>query len=198
MQKFLLSTFGMISVLLVAGAVALAVLNSYNQVQLEGKALGAATENPQEEVTPEPTVVIPTEPPAISETVILAQAEGLQNPTLERKTVTVFKRKDLEELWSTVYGSEAAAPPLPVIDFTKNAVIAVLAGKQPAGSYKVTYTGVESTEDFTNVQFDEVVPGLECRTTETMTSPFIIVQVPNSGKTFKTIFNTQQAECSGM
>jgi hypothetical protein len=198
MQKFLLSTFGLVSVLLVAGAVALAVLNSYTEVAKDGNALGAATQKTAESPTSIPTPVIPTEPPVNSETVILAQAEGLQNPTLERKTVSIFRRKDLEALWSTIYGSEDAAPPIPVVDFTKNAVIAVLAGKQPAGSYKVTYTGIENTEEFTNVQFDETVPAIDCRTTDSMTSPFIIVQVPNSGKTFKTIFNTQQAECSGM
>jgi hypothetical protein len=198
MQKFLLSTFGLVSVLLIAGAVTLAVMNSYHEVEVEGNALGAATQTAQESPTPAPTILIPTEPPAVSQTVILAEAEGLQNPTLERKTVSIFKRKDLEALWNTVYGSEGAAPPIPVIDFTKNAVIAVLAGKQPAGSYKVTYTGIEDTEDFTNVQFDETVPPIDCRTTDTMTSPFIIVQVPNAGKIFKTIFNTQQAECSGM
>lgn len=197
MQKFLLSTFGLVSVLLIAGAVTLSVMNSYNQVVQEGNALGAATQQAEESSTPAPTIVVPTEPLANSETAILAQAEGLQNPTLERKTVSIFKRKDLEALWNVVYGSQDAAPPIPVIDFSKNAVIAVLAGKQPAGSYKVMYTGIENTDEFTNVQFNETVPATDCRTTDTLTSPFIIVQVPNSGKTFKTIFNTQQAECSG-
>lgn len=196
MQKFLLSSFGVFSFLLIGAAVCLGVLNSRQQIDAQGRALGATIDVIDTPTSVPSIAVIPTEPPMTNQSAVLAQAEGLQNPTLTRKTVTIFKRKDLQELWATVYGSQAAAPPLPVIDFKKNAVIAVLAGKQPATQYKVTYTGVDEDEEYSLVKFDETVPGAECRTTDGMVSPFIIVQVPNTGKTFKTVFNTSEAACS--
>ena len=194
MQKFLLSTIGIFAFLFIGAGVYLSVIDSYKQVDAQGKALGAAT-SVRPTSLPEPTEVLPTEPP-LNQSAVLAEAEGLQNPTLERKTLTIFKSKDLQKIWGTLYGSESAAPPQPVIDFTKNAVIIVLAGKQPSGQYKVTYTGIEETEDYTMVQFDETVPGDDCPATESMTSPFIAVQVPNTGKTFKTVFNTKQSVCN--
>ena len=193
MHKVLLSTFGIMSALLIAAAIGFSVLSSYRQVEQDGRALGIATA-----VTPTAILLptaLPTEVPTLNQTVVIAQGEGLQNETLERKTVTIFKRKDLQKIWATIYGSTAAAPPLPVIDFTKNAVIVVLAGKQPSGGYKVTYTGLEDTTEYTMIQFDETLPGNDCRTTDVMTSPFIAVQVPNSGKTFKTVFNSKQSVC---
>lgn len=194
MQKFLLSSFGIVSVLLVAAAVGLAVQSSYKQVEEQGRALGAATAvtaTPE----PEPTIATPTPEPVNTEGIVIAQDVGAQNPTLARKTISIFKRKDLQVLWDEVYGATTTAPPMPVVDFTKNAVIAVLAGKQPE-TYKVSFTGLEATDTNTLVKFDETVPADTCPKAPETNSPFILVQVPNAGKTFKTVFNTTQSACN--
>lgn len=192
MQKVLLYSFGTLSVFLVAGAVGLSVMHSHQQVEEQGRALGAKT---HVSPTSSPVTIAPPETSPIMQPVVLAQDEGTTNTIDTPKKVVIFNNQDLQTLWKELYGSEQTAPPLPVVDFTKNAVVAILSGKHTTGGYELIFNTVSQDNKNTIVQVTEIMPGEKCLLTDTITSPFILIQVPNTGKSFKIAIDSKKNIC---
>jgi hypothetical protein len=61
-------------------------------------------------------------------------------------------------------------------------VIAVLSGTRPTDGYFVQIESVQEFEDRISVNYEEVTPGDGCNVAQVLTSPFVLVTIPQSDK----------------
>lgn len=103
-------------------------------------------------------------------------AEGPDAGTLTRRTNFVITTDEqLAELWSLIYGT--AGPGIPVVDFTRDIVIAVFDGSHSTGGYGVRVTDIADVDGRRVVYILRESPGSTCATAQGLTSPFQIVRV---------------------
>ncbi|MGH8400627.1 MAG: protease complex subunit PrcB family protein, partial [Gammaproteobacteria bacterium] len=88
---------------------------------------------------------------------------------------------DFRSWWQRAYSSQATAPALPQVDFTKDMVIAVFMGERSHGGYSLHVDKIADTADTFDVEITVNIPGSDCRTTQALTQPFEFVAVPDSG-----------------
>jgi hypothetical protein len=94
-------------------------------------------------------------------------------------------------LWNTpqqlVFRNQAdwAAKDLPYdslrsVDFTKSMVVVYSMGQQSTGGYGVAITGVTGDEKKVTIGVTETAPGAGCATTQTLTTPRKMIEVPQA------------------
>lgn len=107
-------------------------------------------------------------------------AEGTYSVDVaERKNFAVSSAEDLERLWQMAYGENA--PPVPYIDFENSQVIGVFMGDAASGGHAIRVERIIDDNDTRMVYVTLEEPGESCMTTQALTRPFQLVQVPWSG-----------------
>lgn len=106
-------------------------------------------------------------------------SEGSDSGTItERKNYRLHSTEEFSALWLMVYGTSSAVP---VVDFTKEEVLAIFDGTRPTGGYSIS---VDSITDKTalrrRISIRHSLPGDACVTTQAVTSPFQIIRVSKS------------------
>ena len=94
-----------------------------------------------------------------------------------RKNYAIYTSAELADFWKKAHGDTSK---LPLIDFSKNYVIAVFAGTEPSSGYAIKVTGVTDSDDTRSVAVAIDGPGSDCAVIEETTSPFEFVSVPVS------------------
>jgi hypothetical protein len=89
-----------------------------------------------------------------------------------------------------VYKNLDQMPRIPVVDFTKNSLIAVFIGTRNTGGYLVTIDSITESSKNLNVEVLETTPGKNCMTPDVLTAPYTIVKVPKTDK--KAVFKYSQ------
>ena len=84
-----------------------------------------------------------------------------------------------------VFGQPKA---LPVVDFTKEMVLAVYRGKQSSGGYGITIVNVLEEATQLSVLVQETDPGIGDIVTDALTQPYHCVKVPKSEKEVKFVY----------
>ena len=91
--------------------------------------------------------------------------------------------RDLEQwksIWNEAMRDQHTAMALPAIDFNHNMVILAAMGVQNTGGHMISIEGVRRDGKHIVVTVRQVSPGPGCMTTQVLTSPVDIVQVPKS------------------
>ncbi len=100
-------------------------------------------------------------------------ASGSRSTVVDRVNYFITSATQLSELWKMV---DATGTP-PKIDFTKDAVIAVFAGKQPTAGYAIEVSKVlDSSSRLVSITIAK--PDGSCITGQSLTAPYEIVAVP--------------------
>lgn len=86
-----------------------------------------------------------------------------------------------QALWEEFQGNEIPLPPAPEIDFTRRMVIVATIGARPDGGYSVAIPEVARDGNVLYVVVEEGIAGIECVTTDEVTSPAVAVTVPRAG-----------------
>lgn len=108
------------------------------------------------------------------------------NSGLAGKTEAVLRNNaDWKKLWDKHCSNVAPRPSLPVVDFSKEMVIAVSIGSRSSGGYSVSITSI--VDDGTNlvVTYKEKEPEPNRLYTAAITHPFVFVKVPLASKPVK-------------
>ena len=126
---------------------------------------------------------------------VLVQNDGLSGGLTEQKTEVVFTQQDLEALWSQIYESVEPKPPVPTVDFNRQAVIAAFSGTQPGGGNSIAVKSVEENAETVTITFKRTAPGQNCMTISAITKPYIIIALDNTGKQFITATETELRDC---
>ena len=86
----------------------------------------------------------------------------------------VKSQKDLQTLYSVLYGNSLKAP---VIDFSKKAVVIAAAGPFNTGGYSIVPVSAIKTGKVINIVFEVKSPGPKDMVTQAFTYPYVVVSV---------------------
>jgi hypothetical protein len=118
-------------------------------------------------------------------------AQGVKSTVSTRTNYLITSASELEKLWQMV----DARGKTPVIDFTKNYVAAVFAGKVPTTGYAIAVSKVEDT----NVRIVTVTltkPESGCIEGQLITSPYALIELPKTSLQFTHEDQTATTNCS--
>lgn len=112
---------------------------------------------------------------SVSEPVQAAYEILIQGNNLKTGLSSIIRtQKDLDKLYSILYGNSLKAP---VIDFSKKAVVTVAAGPFNTGGYSVLPLSAIKTGKTVNMVFEIKSPGPKEMVTQAFTHPYVIVSV---------------------
>lgn len=108
----------------------------------------------------------------------------------ERREVLINDNDKYQALMNDHYKNLDQMPRIPVVDFTKNSVVAVFIGPKNNGGFMVAIDSINEGSSSISVNISEISPGKNCVVTEAITKPFSIVKIPKTDK--KPVFKTKQ------
>lgn len=126
------------------------------------------------------TIVANTETPTgkdVSFTVVDQGDQAAGMPA--RKNYAIYDAGTFADFWKKEHATDGKKAPF--VDFSKNYVIAVYAGTEPTGGYKIAVTKITDTANQRSVEVAITAPGGNCSVIEEQTSPYQFVVVPDSG-----------------
>lgn len=101
-----------------------------------------------------------------------------QSNNIEAKNYSIKNNKEWTDLWTKI----SYARLVPIIDFTKDMVIAVFQGEYSTGGYDIEIQKIIENEKNIEVFVKEISPGINCMVPQSFTSPFHIVKIQKSDK----------------
>jgi hypothetical protein len=104
----------------------------------------------------------------------LAQGDRFHREDAIQALITTAK--ELEDHWKKQFPN-AAARPVPKIDFDKEIVVLVALGVRPHSGYAVSVTKIVRTTDTIRVSFKEQLPDPKKKYAQALTSPFVMVRM---------------------
>ena len=108
----------------------------------------------------------------------------------ERREVLINDNEKYQALMNEHYKNLDQMPRIPVVDFTKNSVVAVFIGPKDNGGYIVAIDSINEGSSSLSVNVSEIAPGKNCNVTQAISKPFTIVKIPKTDK--KPVFKTKQ------
>ena len=106
---------------------------------------------------------------------VLAQGTNAVSITT-RTNYRIQNAHDLDSLWSLVYGANDT-PATPVVDFSKNEVLAIFDGNDPTPGYTISVVSITDESSNRLVLVNHATPPTTCQTKNTTTRPFEIIEV---------------------
>lgn len=166
---------------------------------------GAVALAPEPETAPESTTTDTTAASAPVNPAVAAQPEaatsqppagasqgyapygGVGN-TLEIRRIGQWSRTGIGEArrlvirdanaWASFW-SELGVGERPMVDFSRDVVVAVAAGQRPSGGYEIAVDRVTNDTGELTAEVVETVPGPNCVTTGSLTQPVDVIAVPS-------------------
>ena len=103
-------------------------------------------------------------------------SEGANGPKTAGE-ITAKSADDWRGKWVAT-GVEAPPPDVNDVDFSKEIVVALLAGERPTGGWKIGPNVVVKRQGrFAAIEYTVVGPGKGCTTTQALTSPYVVLAV---------------------
>lgn len=96
----------------------------------------------------------------------------------ERKNIAARDQESFDRLWKMAHGAQELAAP--EIDFSKEYVVGVFAGRKPSGGYAIAVADIQDLGDVRTIAITMTVPGAACVVTDALTAPYQLIRVPVS------------------
>ena len=107
-------------------------------------------------------------------------AIGTRSAVRDSLQTVARTQSDWSALWQRHTSNESSPPALPVLDFSKEIVVAVFLGEKPTGGHGIEITRVFRTDHSLVVWYHEKSPPSRALTTQALTQPFHIVRIPDT------------------
>ena len=110
----------------------------------------------------------------------------VQEVTTEISGITEKSRRVIVDpaewaaLWDEIQTHVMPKPPVPSIDFGTRMVILATMGERTSGGHTISVIEVAEDEGTLYVVVEEATPGIQCMTTDVVTSPAVAVSVPRT------------------
>ncbi len=95
----------------------------------------------------------------------------------------IHNQADFDAMWNKAFAGQSGAPDKPVVDFSKDMVLAVFIGEQPSGGFRIRIGKIDASGPTIEVTIVGIQPGQNCRHPQTSSEPFLIATFPSSTKT---------------
>ncbi|MGA9854825.1 MAG: protease complex subunit PrcB family protein [Gammaproteobacteria bacterium] len=117
-------------------------------------------------------------------------ATGSHSNIKDQMYQDIHNQADFDAMWSKAFANQSGAPDKPVVDFSKDMVLAIFIGEQPTGGFRIRISKVDTSGADIEVTFDGIQPGQNCPHVQVSKSePFLIATIPASTKSVN--FNPQ-------
>ena len=129
---------------------------------------------------------------------IVVLASGSHSNMKDQQYMDIHNQADFDAMWQKAFVNQSGAPAKPVVDFSKDMVLAVFIGDQPTGGYTIRLNNTDASGDNVDVTVLVTQPGQNCRHPESSSDAFLIAAIPASTKSVN--FNPQAARapaCGG-
>lgn len=115
----------------------------------------------------------------------------------DRTNYRITNIDDLTSLWTLIYGDVDSRPRIPSVDFSKYEVLAIFDGTHATGGYSVSVAKIVDKDPLRMVSIIHMVPNPDCPSTpQSMTSPFVLLQVPVTTFVLSHMDITSTSTCS--
>ena len=132
--------------------------------------------------------------PGVPDAPFTVIAEGQNAGGVERRVnYRIMTDEELVALWSLVYGQ--SGPAVPVVNFSRDEVIAVFNGSHSSGGHRVQVVDVSDADGKRTLRILRESPGEGCAVTEAITSPFQIVKVSKTTLPIERVEEERIIEC---
>lgn len=111
----------------------------------------------------------------------------------ELQVLKIESQAEWEALWSQHTVIVLPAPPLPVVDFSEEMVIAAFDQRRPTSGYEIEITSIRAKRSLT-VRVERSLPGKRCGSYPVMTQPFHIVRLPAEPGELKLLIHDGRAK----
>ena len=101
----------------------------------------------------------------------------------ERRRDVIVDETEWAALWDEIQTFVMPKPPAPAIDFGSRMVILATMGERTSGGHSISVIEVAEEQGTLYVVVEEATPGIECMTTDVMTTPAVAVSVSRTSGT---------------
>jgi hypothetical protein len=101
----------------------------------------------------------------------------------DRRRVVIADQAEWEALWDGIQTFVAPKPPAPAIDFDSRMVILASMGERSSGGHTIAVLEAAQEDGSLYVVVEEATPGIQCMTTDVVTTPAVAVSVPRTSGT---------------
>lgn len=115
---------------------------------------------------------------------------GTYSAINEKREMIIYTNDEYQKLMVEVYKNLDQMPRIPVVDFTKNSLVAVFSAQKPSGGYFINIDSITIGSKGLTVNVIESSPGSTCNVTDVITQPFEIVKIPKTDE--KAVFKYKQ------
>tara|TARA_B100000508_G_scaffold53235_1_gene41260 strand:- start:36931 stop:37446 length:516 start_codon:yes stop_codon:yes gene_type:complete len=123
---------------------------------------------------------------------------GIDGPTdvlVERKNYIFRDKDDYLAFWELLYGNDPTAQNAPFVNFTRDHVIAVVAGVKSSGGYDIYIRDIIEGIDERLIETIIISPDENCAATGALTNPYHIVVVKKTDKPLRAIEVREEYSC---
>ena len=99
---------------------------------------------------------------------------------VERRREVIADAAEWAALWDEMQSRVMPKPPVPEIDFGARMVVFASMGERTSGGYAISVLEAAQEEDVLYVEVEEATPGIECITTDVISTPAVAVVVPRT------------------
>ena len=113
------------------------------------------------------------------QTVEKASTHFGSNSPIAEGVYVIRTNPDWSLFWSNINAYLLVTPPLPLVDFNQNTIIALVDANRSTGGYSITVTGVRTTVDGVAVEAVQQSPGAFCAVDQAFEQPYHIIKIPD-------------------
>ncbi len=117
------------------------------------------------------------------------------SPFRDGRRLVIRGSTEWETFWNDLNGHLTPTPALPVIDFSRQTVIAASMGQRPSGGHAIRIDEVFEDDQRVFVVAVETSPGPACFSTQIITSPVATVVVDRAGREVEFVEQSETLEC---
>ena len=134
-------------------------------------------------VSPAPGTGTASEVPPNAQVVAFDVVQEVTTPISgirERRREVIADAAEWAELWAEMQAMVMPKPPVPEIDFGSRMVVFASMGERTSGGYTISVLEAAQQDGAMYVVVEEATPGIECITTDVVTTPAVAVSVPST------------------
>lgn len=131
----------------------------------------------------------PDDPEILIQFTVLAS--GDHSGVRERKNYLYSDEAEFAKVWDAAHPGE----PMPDVDFSYEAVIALFAGERSSGGHSIKVEEVIVADGAETVFIARIEPGPGCIVTQAITTPFTFVKIPMPTRALKSEERVETVEC---
>jgi hypothetical protein len=101
----------------------------------------------------------------------------------ERRRDVIADETEWAALWDEMQSLVMPKPPVPAIDFGTRMIVFASMGERTSGGYTISVLEAAEEDGVLYVEIEEATPGIECFTTDVVSTPAVAVSVPRTAST---------------